>query len=297
MMRTCRAASIFKMPSPEYYRNMTVLWGLKNSINTATFASAAQVDLCGIQQIVDATGIHGGLPARDDTGKITDPNPQVQMTRLSNLIGATQTAPLTMAASFATFAADGKYCEPIAITSVKDQSGAELPAQSSSCKDAVKPEVARGVAYAMGKVLDEGSGSLIRPALNSKNFPVAAKTGTNDSNGSTWVVGYTTGLATASWFGDPLGDQLRPGRNLTINGKSYDAIDGYMIAGPQFTNYMLAVAPAYGTNPFQAPPSNLTGLPTPQRNNTPSNNPPANPAPSNGNGNSGNGNNGNGNKN
>lgn len=277
-----------------YYRNMTVLYGLMNSINTATFASAAQVDLCGIQGIVDATGIHGGLPTRDkETGKVTDPNPQVQMTRLSNLIGATQTAPLTMAAAFATFAADGKYCEPIAITSVKDQSGADLPAQSSNCKDAVKPEVARGVAYAMQEVLNAGSGSLIRPALSTRNnFPVAAKTGTNDSNGSTWVVGYTTGLATASWFGDPLDNQLRPGRNLTVNGKFYPAIDGYMIAGPQFTNYMLSVAPAYGTNPFQAPPSNLLGNAAPQRNTAPA---PTtqNPAPSTGNGNSGNGNNGN----
>ncbi|MFP3548653.1 hypothetical protein SB748_35280, partial [Rhizobium sp. SIMBA_035] len=80
-----------------------------------------------------------------------------------------------------------------------------LPAQSSSCKDAIKPEVARGVAYAMQEVLNHGSGSLIRPALNTNNnFPVAAKTGTNDMNSSTWVVGYTSGLATASWFGDPL---------------------------------------------------------------------------------------------
>ncbi|MGF6833601.1 membrane peptidoglycan carboxypeptidase [Paenarthrobacter sp. TE4293] len=276
-----------------YYRNMTVLYGLMNSINTATFASASQVDLCGIQGIVDATGIHGGLPSRDDTGKITDPNPKVTMTTLANLIGSTQTAPLTMAAAFATFAADGKYCEPIAITSVKDQSGAELPAQSSNCKDAVKPEVARGVAYAMQEVLNAGSGSLIRPALSTRNnFPVAAKTGTNDTNGSTWVVGYTTGLATASWFGDPLGDQKRPGRNLTINGKFYPSIDGYMIAGPQFTNYMLSVAPAYGTNPFQQPPSNLLGTAAPQRNNAPAPSNP-NPAPPSNNGNSGNGNNGN----
>ncbi|MFI2566666.1 transglycosylase domain-containing protein [Paenarthrobacter sp. NPDC018779] len=281
-----------------YYRNMTVLYGLMNSINTATFASAAQVDLCGIQKIVDATGIHGGLPARDDTGKITDPNPKVTMTTLANLIGSTQTAPLTMASAFATFAADGKYCEPIAITSVKDQSGADLPAQSSNCKDAVKPEVARGVAYAMQEVLNAGSGSLIRPSLSTKgNFPVAAKTGTNDTNGSTWVVGYTTGLATASWFGDPLGDQSRPGRNLTVNGKFYQSIDGYMIAGPQFTNYMLSVAPAYGTNPFQQPPSNLLGGGTVQRNttpSTPSNNTPST-APSTGTGNNGNNGNGNGN--
>ncbi len=273
-----------------YYRNMTVLYGLMNSINTATFASASQVDLCGIQGIVDATGIHGGLPARDENGKITDPNPKVTMTTLANLIGSTQTAPLTMAAAFATFAADGKYCEPIAITSVKDQSGADLPAQSSNCKDAIKPEVARGVAYAMQEVLNAGSGSLIRPALSTRNnFPVAAKTGTNDSNGSTWVVGYTTGLATASWFGDPLDNQLRPGRNITVNGKFYPSIDGYMIAGPQFTNYMLSVAPAYGTNPFLAPPSNLLGGAAPQRTTTPApttqNAPPATDNGNNGNGN------------
>ena len=80
-----------------------------NSINTITFASAAQVDLCGIQKIVDAVGIHGGLPTTDE------PQPRSPMTRLSNLIGATQTSPLTMASAFATFANDGKYCEPIAI--------------------------------------------------------------------------------------------------------------------------------------------------------------------------------------
>ncbi|WP_426226587.1 transglycosylase domain-containing protein [Pseudarthrobacter sp. DSP2-3-2b1] len=257
-----------------YYRNMTVLYGLMNSINTATFASAAQVDLCGIQKIVDAVGIHGGLPTAED------PNPKVKMTTLANLIGSTQTAPLTMASAFATFANDGKYCEPIAITSVTDQTGAQLPAQSTSCRDAVKPEVARGVAYAMQEVLNGGSGSLIQPRLSTKtNFPVAAKTGTNDSNGSTWVVGYTTGVSTAAWFGDPLADQLRPGRNLTINGKFYKAIDGYMIAGPMFSKYMAQVAPAYGTNPFTAPPSNmLNGTPARTTPNTPSS-PATAPAP------------------
>ena len=48
-----------------------------------------------------------------------------------------------------------------------------------------------------------------------------------------------------------------PGRNLTVNGKFYQGIDGYMIAGPMFSNYMAQVAPAYGTNPFTAPPTNM----------------------------------------
>ncbi len=71
------------------------------------------------------------------------------------------------------------------------------------------------------------------------------------------MVGHTTGLATASWFGDPLGNQSRPGQNITVNGQFYKGIDGYMIAGPQWSNFMAQIAPAYGTNPFPAPPSNM----------------------------------------
>lgn len=256
-----------------YYRQMSVLDGLANSINTITFASAAQVDLCGIQKIVDATGMHEGLPERnpdgtpkkDETGKIVNPNPTINMSSIGNLLGSRQTAPLTMASAFATFANDGKYCAPIAITAVTDQTGAQLPAQSTNCRDALKPEVARGVNYALQEVLNRGSGSLIQPRISTRtNFPIAAKTGTSNYNESTWVVGHTTGLATASWFGDPLDNQSRPGRDLTFNGKFYPNLDGYMIAGPQFSNFMAQVAPAYGTNPFPAPPSNLVSGPAPR---------------------------------
>ncbi|UKA53711.1 penicillin-binding protein [Arthrobacter sp. FW305-BF8] len=242
-----------------YYRPMSVLDGLKNSINTATFASASQVDLCGIQKVVDAVGLHEGLPTRDkETNAVVDPNPKITMTTIGNLLGSRQTAPLTMAAAFATFANDGKYCAPIAITSVTDQTGAQLPAQSPACRDALKPEVARGVNYALQKVLNEGSGSLIQPRISTEtNFPIAAKTGTSNNNGSTWVVGHTMGLATAAWFGDPLGSQQRAGQNVTVNGKFYTGIDGYMIAGPMFSNFMSQIAPGYGTEPFPEPPSNL----------------------------------------
>ncbi len=249
-----------------YYRQMSVLQGLYNSINTVTFASAAQLDFCGIQKIVDAVGLHSGLADRDQSGNVTDPNPKINMFTLANLLGSTQTAPLTMASAFATFANDGKYCEPMAITAVTDQNGAELPAQTSNCRDAIKPEVARGVNYALQEVLNRGSGALIQPRISTRTtFPIAAKTGTSNNNGSTWVVGYTTGLATASWFGDALGSQQRPGQNVTINGNFYKGIDGYMIAGPQFSNFMAQVAPAFGTEPFQAPPSSMLNAPAPVR--------------------------------
>jgi membrane peptidoglycan carboxypeptidase len=194
------------------------------------------------------------------------------MSLLGNLLGSTQTSPLTMASAFATFANDGKYCEAIAITSVTDATGKQLPAQSTNCRDAIKPEVARGVNYALQEVLNRGSGSLIQPRISTRtSFPIGAKTGTSNNNGSTWVVGHTTGLATAAWFGDALGAQGRPGQNITVNGKFYQGIDGYMIAGPMFSNYMSAIAPGYGTDPFPAPPSNmLNGGGGTTRNTTPS---------------------------
>ena len=107
-----------------------------------------------------------------------------------------------------------------------------------------------------------GSGIYINPKVQSR-VPVAAKTGTNNSNGATWVVGYTTGLATASFFGDTLEGQQRPGRNLTINGKFYSRIDGYMIAGPQWANYMLKVAKMYPAAAFPKPPASIIGNPAP----------------------------------
>jgi membrane peptidoglycan carboxypeptidase len=234
-----------------YYRKMPVNYGLYNSINTATFAEAAQLDFCGIQKMVDAVGLHSGVD-----------NAPVNMHQLGNLLGAIGVAPLHLANAFATFANDGKYCTPIAITAVTDAAGAKLPVETSNCHDVVKPEVARGVNSVLQDVLKRGSGIYIKPKVQDK-FPTAAKTGTSNTNGATWVVGYTSGLATASFFGDTLEGQKRPGRNLTVNGKFYKAIDGYMLAGPQWANYMLKVAGYYPAAAFPAPPKSMTTPPAP----------------------------------
>ena len=230
-----------------FYRPMPVNYGLYNSINTATFASASQLDFCGIQKMVDAVGLHSGL----------DSSP-VNMHQLGNLLGGTGVAPLTLANAFATFATDGRFCAPIALVEIKDASGAKLPAQAPDCHDAVKPDVARGVNSVLQDVLKKGSGVWINPKVQDK-VPTSAKTGTSNNNGSTWVLGYTTGLVTASFFGDALEGQKRAGQNVTINGTFYPRLDGYMIAGPQWANYMLKVAPLYPAGPFAPPPASMIG--------------------------------------
>ena len=235
-----------------YYRKMPVNYGLYNSINTATFASAAQLDFCGIQKMVNAVGIHNGL----------DGTP-VNMHQLGNLLGGTGVAPLTMANAFATFAADGRYCSPVAILRIADRAGKPLPVQSPGCRDAVDRDVARGVNAVLQDVLKVGSGIHINPKV-SRGLPVAAKTGTNNNNGASWVVGYTTGLSTASFFGDALEGQQRSGRNLTINGKFYSRVDGYMIAGPQWANYTNKVARLYPAESFAKPPASMVKKPVPK---------------------------------
>lgn len=244
------AAEDLQNASDGYYRKMPADYGLYNSINTATFAEAAQLDFCGIQNMVNAVGLHSGL----------DGTP-INMHQLGNLLGGTGVSPLSMANAFATFAADGRYCTPIAILRVTDVSGRALPHENPDCRDAVDPNVARGVNKALQDMLNKGSGIYINPKVQSR-VPVAAKTGTNNNNGASWVVGYTTGLATASFFGDALEGQQRPGKNLTINGTFYSRIDGYMIAGPQWANYMLKVAGMYPAKPFPKPPAAIVGKPS-----------------------------------
>ncbi len=224
-----------------YYRPMPINYGLYNSINTATFATAAQLDFCGIQKMVDTVGLHSGLD-----------NAPVNMHQIGNLLGSIGVAPLVLASAYATFANDGTYCAPIAITGISDVQGRQFEAQTPQCREAVKPSVARGVNAVLQDVLKMGSGVWIEPKVHTK-VPVAAKTGTSNNNGATWVAGYTTTLATASFFGDTTAGQQRAGQNVTINGKFYKSLDGYMIAGPQWANYMVEATALYPSGPFAAP--------------------------------------------
>ena len=253
---TLGAADDLQNADEGYYRKMPANYGLYNSINTATFAEAAQLDFCGIQKMVDAVGLHSGLDGA-----------QINMHQLGNILGAIGVAPVHLANAFATFANDGRYCVPIALADITDVNGGKLPAQAVECRDAVKPDVARGVNSVLQDVLKVGSGVYINPKVHTQ-VPVAAKTGTSNNNGSTWVVGYTSGMATASFFGDALEGQKRPGQNVTVNGVFYKRLDGYMVAGPQWANYMVKVAKLYPANPFPAPPPSMASpspSPSPKR--------------------------------
>ncbi|NYE95604.1 membrane peptidoglycan carboxypeptidase [Psychromicrobium silvestre] len=254
-----------------HYYPMSVLNGLINSINTVTFASASQLDFCKIKQIADEAGLKDVGNSLDANKKSVKKATPLTFSNASSLLGTDSIDPITMANAFATFAAKGVYCNPVAIEAITDTQGKSLSVPTADCKQSMDPEVAAGVLFGLKNVLSAkyGSGSLITPDRRPSDigFDIGAKTGTTNGNVDTWVVGTTTGLATASWFGNPKGTGEDPAyynqgpNGITINNKHYNSIDGSDIAGTAFSNFMYAVAPSYGHDNFPQPPSSMIATP------------------------------------
>ena len=104
--------------------------------------------------------------------------------------------PLEQAAAFATFAAEGTYARPYAITSIVDREGRTIYERAP---DTERPFDAKEVGVlnrALLRVVDEGTG---RGAAIDR--PVAGKTGTTQEYGDAWFVGFVPQLATAVWIG------------------------------------------------------------------------------------------------
>jgi len=197
---------------------MSVLSATKNSVNSGYVEMANQVDLCAVFAGAKSLGVH----APDGTDYATKP---------ANVIGSDSIAPLTMAAAFASFASNGTFCEPIAITKVVDTDGAELPVPPSNCRQAIEPRIAAAVSFALSHVW-EGTGR----SVGALDRPSAGKTGTTSHNEHTWFVGFTPQLATAVWVG--FAEGTIPVQRMTVNGRYFRNVYGSTIAGPTWKRFM-----------------------------------------------------------
>jgi len=226
---------------------MTVLDATRNSVNNAYADIASQLDLCDIMTGAEEIGVHlaGGIAGEGPFGAFP-----------SNVIGSQSIAPLTMAASFATFAANGTYCEPIAIISVVDSDGNQLPVPPANCRPALDPGVAAAVSYTLSHVF-EGTGRDIG-ALSGGRV-AAGKTGTTSENEHTWFVGFTPQISTAVWVGFP--DSMTPVRGMTINGTYRRHVYGSTIAGPTWWRFMERALVGHENIGFPAPPQSFIVAP------------------------------------
>lgn len=229
---------------------MSVQDATRRSVNNAYADMAAQLDLCAIMDGAAEIGVHraGGLAG---DGRF-DPIP-------ANVIGSQSIAPLTMANAFATFASGGVYCDPIAITSVTNRAGDQLPVPSANCRQAIDPGIAAAMNYALSQVWT-GTG---RPIGAIPGRVAAGKTGTTSENEHTWFVGYTPQLAAAVWVGFP--DGMHPMQNISINGsRPIRNVYGSTIAGPTWKRFMVRALAPYPAVGFAEPPRQyLTGIQVP----------------------------------
>ncbi|GEM00411.1 transglycosylase domain-containing protein [Cellulomonas terrae] len=203
-------------------RTMTVMDATKNSVNLAYLSMGMQLDLCSIMEGAAQIGVHkaGGLAGEGNASAVP-----------ANIIGSDSIAPLSMAAAFATFAANGVYCTPIAITSVVNADGVQLPVPSANCSQKVDPKYTSAMTFALKNVWGGTAKGVPAPP-----FPTAGKTGTTSENEHTWFVGYSPLRAAAVWVGYSEG--WRPVQDLRINGKWVPNAYGATIAAPTWSRFM-----------------------------------------------------------
>jgi membrane peptidoglycan carboxypeptidase len=193
--------------------NISLYSATENSINTAFVTLEQEVGICKVTAMATKLGVHRAAPA---AGAKTTALLQVP----SMTLGTNEIAPMTMADAYATFAADGERCSPIAITSISSASGTKYAAPSANCTQVIDKGIAEGVTSALQKVLSGGTAA--GEGLNGRES--AGKTGTTNNSAQAWFVGYTPQLATAVYVGHPVtGFANRP-----LTG---ERLGGHVIAG------------------------------------------------------------------
>ena len=212
-------------------REMTVDYGLYWSINTATTATAEAMDLCNVTGVTDSLDVHQA----QDGAMLSPEHP-------SFILGAYNFAPMTQAAAYAAFANEGEYCRPRALLEVEDANGNSYDVPPSDCEQVLESDTVAQLNDTLINIAEE------QVADGNPEFPMAGKTGTNDTTSSTWFIGYSSGVSTAAWVGSYT--DMQSMRNRTINGTQYEEFFGSTLAGPMWHDYMTKAAPNYSTDDF-----------------------------------------------
>jgi membrane peptidoglycan carboxypeptidase len=244
--------------------SMSVLTATYRSVNTAYVSMEKQLDLCDITKTAEDMGVHlassqvDQCAIGDEKGRRTTRLPTCQP---SLTLGAKELSPMTMAAAYATFAAGGTYCAPIAVLSIADRDGKPVPIPKPSCKRVLDKDVAAGVNYALQRVLTQGTarGRGIGRAA-------AGKTGTTNGSIDTWFVGYTPQRSTAVWVGDPTprpkskGSKVLVRKTLnyrTIDGDKQRRVYGATFAAPIWQEIMQKAHRGLPERGFAGPPGQM----------------------------------------
>jgi membrane peptidoglycan carboxypeptidase len=146
------------------------------------------VGLCNVVKTAAALGVTraDGKSLLKWDGKNSPPADDLP----SFTLGSVNVSPMSMAAAYATVAARGMYCAPVAVARIITGTGARLPVEKPHCHQAIPAGVADAANYVLQSVLTVGTAG-----GQGINRPAAGKTGTSDNFDFAAFGGYTPDLA------------------------------------------------------------------------------------------------------
>jgi membrane peptidoglycan carboxypeptidase len=174
----------------------TLYTGTTGSINVFFAHLEQKVGLCNTVK----TAVSLGMTRADGKSLLQadGPNQPPADDLPSFTLGVVNVSPMSMAAAYATPAANGTYCSPVVLSKIVNDSGKSLPVPSADCHQAIPVRVAQAVNYILQGVLTYPNGTAYGNGL--AGYEAAGKTGTSNvasGNGTPYAAfaGYTTALA------------------------------------------------------------------------------------------------------
>jgi penicillin-binding protein 1A len=190
-----------KNSEPDYGYNVTLKYGLANSMNTVTSWIMKQFGPERVIEMARNMGLTSPL----------DPVPSLAL-------GVADVSIYEMVGAFSTFANKGVWTEPIFLTRIEDKDGNIIKEFVPEIREALNEQTA----YVMLDLLEgvtsynyneykgknvPGTGIRLRFAKSKERpygdlqTPIAGKTGTTQNNSDGWFIGITPELVTGVWVG------------------------------------------------------------------------------------------------
>ena len=185
--------SVINAEGPQGAKTYTIYDGTVGSINAFYATLEQRVGLCDVVR----TAASFGMTRADGTSLLRrDPRmPKSDDLSVDNYpsftLGSVYVSPMKMAAAYATLAARGVYCKPIAIRAITATDGTRYPVETAGCHRVISAGVADAANYVLQGVLGPGGTADGR----SIGIPAAAKTGTANGGYYAAFAGYTPRLA------------------------------------------------------------------------------------------------------
>ena len=154
------AFNVTNAEGPQSDSNQSLYTGTIQSVNVFYAMLEQKVGLCNVVN----TAASMGLTRADGTSLLKRDGGQDSADNIPSFtLGSVNVAPLSMAAAYATVAARGMYCAPIAIGKILDNTGKSLPVPSANCHRAFPAVVADAVSYILQGVLTSGTAATAAP--------------------------------------------------------------------------------------------------------------------------------------